>query len=146
MLLHGMRDTEFDIHHGDSLENDWDILREPNPAKKVEFDAVIANPPFSYRWSPTEEMEKDFRFKDFGVAPKSAADFAFLPTWTAPPEIEFMINTIARARRVFALQGRPLAWGGAVRWSGSSVPACVAAGQCLRPGRRGRPCLRRGCG
>ena len=78
MLLHGMRDTEFDIHHGDSLENDWDILREPNPAKKVEFDAVIANPPFSYRWSPTEEMGKDFRFKDFGVAPKSAADFAFL--------------------------------------------------------------------
>ena len=78
MLLHGVRDTEFDIHHGDSLENDWDILREPNPAKKVEFDAVIANPPFSYRWSPTEEMEKDFRFRDYGLAPKSAADFAFL--------------------------------------------------------------------
>lgn len=78
MLLHGVRDTEFDIHHGDSLENDWDILREPNPAKKIEFDAVIANPPFSYRWSPTEEMAKDFRFKDYGLAPRSAADFAFL--------------------------------------------------------------------
>lgn len=78
MLLHGMRDTEFDIHHGDSLENDWDILREPNPAKKIEFDAVIANPPFSYRWSPTEEIAKDFRFKDYGLAPQSAADFAFL--------------------------------------------------------------------
>jgi type I restriction enzyme M protein len=78
MLLHGMRDTEFDIHHGDSLENDWDILREPNPAKKVEFDAVVANPPFSYRWNPTEEMEKNFRFRDYGLAPKSAADFAFL--------------------------------------------------------------------
>jgi len=47
MLLHGVRDTEFEIHHGDSLENDWDILREPNPAKKIEFDAVVANPPFS---------------------------------------------------------------------------------------------------
>jgi len=34
------------------------------------------------------------------------------PTWTVPPEIEFLINTIARARRVFALQGRPLAWSG----------------------------------
>ncbi|WP_028031056.1 type I restriction-modification system subunit M [Gemmobacter nectariphilus] len=78
MLLHGMRDSEFDIHHGDSLENDWDILREPNPAKKVEFDAVVANPPFSYRWNPTEEIAKDFRFKDHGLAPKSAADFAFL--------------------------------------------------------------------
>ncbi len=78
MLLHGVRDTEFEIHHGDSLVNDWDILREENPAKKIEFDAVVANPPFSYRWKPTEEMKKDFRFKDYGLAPKSAADFAFL--------------------------------------------------------------------
>jgi len=78
MLLHGVRDTEFEIHHGDSLENDWDILREMNPAKKVEFDAVVANPPFSYKWNPSEEMAKDFRFKDYGLAPKSAADFAFL--------------------------------------------------------------------
>lgn len=78
MLLHDVRDTEFEIHHGDSLENDWDILRESNPAKKIEFDAVVANPPFSYRWAPTEETAKDFRFKNYGLAPKSAADFAFL--------------------------------------------------------------------
>ncbi len=78
MLLHGVRDTEFEIHHGDSLENDWDILREPNPARKIEFDAVVANPPFSYKWNPSEEMAKDFRFKDYGLAPRSAADFAFL--------------------------------------------------------------------
>jgi len=34
--------------------------------------------PFSYKWNPSEEMAKDFRFKDYGLAPKSAADFAFL--------------------------------------------------------------------
>lgn len=78
MLLHGVKDTEFEIHHGDSLINDWDILTEPNPAKKIEFDAVVANPPFSLRWEPTEETAKDFRFSRYGVAPKSAADFAFL--------------------------------------------------------------------
>lgn len=78
MLLHGVKDTEFEIHHGDSLENDWSILNEPNPAKKIEFDAVVANPPFSLRWDPTEETAKDFRFSRYGVAPKSAADFAFL--------------------------------------------------------------------
>lgn len=78
MLLHGVRDTEFEISHGDSLKNEWDILREANPAKKVEFDAVVANPPFSLRWEPTEELAKDFRFKNYGIAPKSAADFAFL--------------------------------------------------------------------
>lgn len=78
MLLHGVKDTEFEIHHGDTLVNDWDILNEQNPALKMQFDAVVANPPFSLRWDPTEETAKDFRFNRYGVAPKSAADFAFL--------------------------------------------------------------------
>ncbi|MFA5683284.1 MAG: type I restriction-modification system subunit M [Lysobacteraceae bacterium] len=78
MLLHGVKDTEFEIHHGDSLANDWDWLRETNPAKKPAFDAVVANPPFSYRWDPKEATSQDPRFKNHGVAPKSAADFAFL--------------------------------------------------------------------
>jgi type I restriction enzyme M protein len=78
ILLHGVKDTEFEIHHGDTLINDWNILKEMNPAKKLEFDAVVANPPFSYRWEPSETLAEDFRFKRYGVAPKSAADFAFL--------------------------------------------------------------------
>lgn len=78
MLLHGVKDSEFEIHHGDSLLNDWDMLNEMNPAKKMEFDAVVANPPFSYRWEPSEALGEDFRFKSYGLAPKSAADFAFL--------------------------------------------------------------------
>jgi type I restriction enzyme M protein len=78
MLLHGLKDTEFEIYHGDTLTNEWDFLREPNPARKPQFDAVVANPPFSYRWEPSEAMSEDMRFKNHGVAPKSAADFAFL--------------------------------------------------------------------
>lgn len=78
MLLHGVKDTEFEIHHGDTLVNDWSILSEENPAKKLTFDAIVANPPFSLRWDPKEETAKDFRFSGFGLAPKSAADFAFL--------------------------------------------------------------------
>src|SRR3546814_10728435 len=39
---------------------------------------MVANPPFSYRWEPGEAMAEDMRFKNHGVAPKSAADFAFL--------------------------------------------------------------------
>ena len=78
MLLHGVKDTEFEIYHGDTLKNDWDWLRETNPAKKPTFDAVVANPPFSYRWEPKDEVSQDPRFKNHGVAPKSAADFAFL--------------------------------------------------------------------
>ncbi len=78
MLLHGVKDTEFEITHGDTLTNDWDLLRETNPARKPQFDAVVANPPFSYRWEPTDAVSDDMRFKSHGVAPKSAADFAFL--------------------------------------------------------------------
>jgi len=78
MLLHGVKDTEFAIHHGDTLVNDWEILNEMNPAKKMNFDAIVANPPFSYRWEPTDAIGEDFRFKSYGLAPKSAADFAFL--------------------------------------------------------------------
>ena len=78
MLLHGVKDTEFEIYHGDTLTNDWDMLRETNPAKMPKFDAIVANPPFSLRWEPKEEMEQDVRFKNHGIAPKSAADFAFL--------------------------------------------------------------------
>jgi type I restriction enzyme M protein len=78
MLLHGVKDSEFEIFHGDSLKNDWEMLREPNPAKKPKFDAVVANPPFSFRWEPTEAIGEDVRFKNHGLAPKSAADFAFL--------------------------------------------------------------------
>ncbi len=79
MLLHGVKDSEFDIFHGDTLFNEWDMLRETNPAKMPRFDAVVANPPFSYRWEPSEALGEDVRFKNYGLGTKSAADFAFLP-------------------------------------------------------------------
>ena len=78
MLLHGVKDTEFEIFHGDTLTNDWEMLKELNPSKMPRFDAVVANPPFSYRWTPNDAMAEDVRFKNYGLAPKSAADFAFL--------------------------------------------------------------------
>ncbi len=44
----------------------------------MKFDAIVANPPFSYSWDPSEEMGRDVRFKNHGLTPKSTADFAFL--------------------------------------------------------------------
>lgn len=78
MLLHGVKDSEFEIYHGDTLLNEWDMMREQNPAKRPSFDAIVANPPFSLRWDPSEGMKDDVRFKSHGLAPRSAADFAFL--------------------------------------------------------------------
>lgn len=78
MLLHGLHDTQFEIFHGDTLTNDWNMLKDSNPVKPVTFDAVVANPPFSLKWEPDDETSNDPRFNRYGVAPKSAADFAFL--------------------------------------------------------------------
>ena len=78
MLLHGLHDSEFEIFHGDTLTNDWGMLKESNPVKPVTFDAVVANPPFSLKWDPDDDTSNDPRFSNYGVAPKSAADFAFL--------------------------------------------------------------------
>ena len=78
MLLHGVKDSEFKIHHGDTLKNDWKILNTTNPTKEIKFNAIVANPPFSYRWDPDDNLKEDFRFKNHGIAPRSSADFAFL--------------------------------------------------------------------
>jgi type I restriction enzyme M protein len=42
MLLHGVKDSEFEIFHGDTLANEWPELRETNPARIPRFDAVVA--------------------------------------------------------------------------------------------------------
>lgn len=65
--------------HRDMLPHQWDMLRETNPAKKPTFDAVVANPPFSYRWEPGEAIAEDMRFKNHGLAPQSAARVAHPP-------------------------------------------------------------------
>ncbi|MCA8835276.1 MAG: type I restriction-modification system subunit M [Proteobacteria bacterium] len=78
MLLHGVKDTEFNIFRGDTLTNEWSEFRDSASDNTPIFDAIVANPPFSYRWEPKEELRLDTRFSAYGLAPRSAADFAFL--------------------------------------------------------------------
>ena len=70
MLLHGVKDSEFEIYHGDTLTNDWDMLRETNPAKKPYFDAVVANPPFSYRWDPERGVGRGCTLQELRAGPE----------------------------------------------------------------------------
>ncbi|EGQ3676671.1 type I restriction-modification system subunit M [Staphylococcus pseudintermedius] len=71
MLLHNVRYENFDIQNDDTLEN---------PAFLGEqFDAVVANPPYSAKWSADSKFNDDDRFSGYGkLAPKSKADFAFI--------------------------------------------------------------------
>ena len=43
MILHGVKYADFDIKQGDTLENPKHLDKK--------FDAVVANPPFSAKWS-----------------------------------------------------------------------------------------------
>ena len=71
MLLHGVKYKDFDIQNGDTLEKDEFGDRQ--------FDAVVANPPFSAEWSADAKFNNDDRFSKAGVlAPKSKADYAFI--------------------------------------------------------------------
>ena len=71
MLLHNVRYENFDIQNGDTLEN---------PAfEGDQFEAVVANPPYSAKWSADSKFNDDERFSGYGkLAPKSKADFAFI--------------------------------------------------------------------
>lgn len=71
MLLHDVNFNQFTIYNGDTLED---------PAIKEEkFEAVVANPPYSAKWSADTKFLDDERFSNYGkLAPKSKADFAFV--------------------------------------------------------------------
>ena len=71
MLLHGVKYNDFDIQNGDTLEADAFGDRQ--------FDAVVANPPFSADWTAADKFNNDDRFSKAGVlAPRSKADYAFI--------------------------------------------------------------------
>lgn len=71
MILHGVHYRNFDLKQEDTLEH-------PQHADK-KFEAVVANPPFSAKWSANKIFESDDRFAQYGkLAPASKADFAFV--------------------------------------------------------------------
>ncbi|BBE20667.1 type I restriction-modification system, DNA-methyltransferase subunit M [Aquipluma nitroreducens] len=71
MILHGVHYRKFDIKQEDTLERPQHI--------EMQFEAVVANPPFSAKWSANPLFTSDDRFSQYGkLAPSSKADFAFV--------------------------------------------------------------------
>ena len=71
MILHGVHYREFDIKQEDTLETPQH--------KDQRFEAIVANPPFSAKWSANQLFMTDDRFSQYGkLAPASKADFAFV--------------------------------------------------------------------
>lgn len=71
MILHGIHYRNFDLQQEDTLEH-------PRHADQ-RFEAVVANPPFSAKWSSNPLLLSDDRYSQYGrLAPASKADFAFV--------------------------------------------------------------------
>ncbi|WP_411819119.1 type I restriction-modification system subunit M [Hyphococcus formosus] len=71
MILHDVHYRDFDLRQEDTLERPQHLEQR--------FEAVVANPPFSAKWSASKLFESDDRFSQYGkLAPSSKADFAFV--------------------------------------------------------------------
>ena len=71
MILHDVHYRKFDIKQEDTLEHPQHI--------DMQFEAIVANPPFSAHWSANQLFMSDDRFSQYGkLAPSSKADFAFV--------------------------------------------------------------------
>lgn len=82
LIMHGIKPHNIIVRCGDTLGRDWPMIHdESDPDNSYEplcnLDAVVANPPYSQKWDPTNKKNQP-RFADYGVAPKTKADYAFL--------------------------------------------------------------------
>ena len=71
MIMHDVHYKKFDIKQEDTLEKPQHIDKR--------FEAIVANPPFSTKWSANNLFMSDERFSQYGkIAPSSKADYAFV--------------------------------------------------------------------
>lgn len=77
LVMRGIKPENIVARCGDTLAEDWPYFDEgdrENSYETLYVDAVVSNPPYSQNWEPHE----DARFSNYGIAPKSKADYAFL--------------------------------------------------------------------
>ncbi len=77
LVMRGIKPENIVARCGDTLADDWPYFDEgdkENTYDPLYVDAVVSNPPYSQKWAPHE----DARFANYGIAPKSKADYAFL--------------------------------------------------------------------
>lgn len=77
LIMRGILPDNIVTRNGDTLEDDWPYFDEQQEYNPLFVDAVVSNPPYSQNWDP-KDREVDARYKEYGVAPKSKADYAFL--------------------------------------------------------------------
>lgn len=78
-VLHGNSLTRevFKVYNLTKNEKFSDII-ELDELEEIKTDTAIMNPPYSMAWEPQRNFMYEKRFVDYGLAPNSKADFAFL--------------------------------------------------------------------
>lgn len=78
LVMRGIIPQNIVTRCADTLEEDWPMHEEGSEIDKpLAVDAVVSNPPYSQHWDP-DNKEMDARFAQYGLAPKTKADYAFL--------------------------------------------------------------------
>ncbi len=77
LVMRGIKPDNIFTRNADTLEQDWPYIDENNNYSPLYVEAVVSNPPYSQKWDP-ENKESDPRYANYGLAPKSKADYAFL--------------------------------------------------------------------
>ncbi|MEN9422521.1 MAG: hypothetical protein RLZZ107_2006, partial [Bacteroidota bacterium] len=71
MILHDVHFSKFNLAQEDTIEHPQHL--------EFKFEAIVANPPFSAKWSANPIHMDDERFAQYGkLAPSSKADYAFI--------------------------------------------------------------------
>lgn len=79
LMMHGVNYRNMNLKCADTLDSDWPFDEKNGTQIPLKFDAVVANPPYSQLWDIKGiDREKDARFREYGVAPASKADYAFV--------------------------------------------------------------------
>lgn len=78
LVMRGILPDNIVTRNADTLEDDWPYIDENHVYTRLRVDAVVSNPPYSQHWEPDESTAHDPRFLEYGIAPKSKADYAFL--------------------------------------------------------------------
>lgn len=77
LVMRGIEPSNIVTRCGDTLDKDWPYFDDSHAYKALYVDAVVSNPPYSQNWDPASH-QGDVRYANFGYAPKSKADYAFL--------------------------------------------------------------------
>ena len=77
LVMRGILPDNIITRNGDTLEDDWPYFDDEGNYNYLSVDAVVSNPPYSQNWD-SKGRDSDARYKEYGLAPKSKADYAFL--------------------------------------------------------------------